>query len=161
MTSTLTADAGTISDNSKWTIYYDDTKTGTTPTNLTVTTDEVWGSGTAQEMTCENVKTETFVVTHVLAPEGTGIGSPQVWSASKLDALPDMTVTYAGDLGATLSVKDASNTEIGTSSGIDMKPYITDKGEYSYTVTQTLNTCPATSTSNVCISPRFQKHIRE
>jgi hypothetical protein len=150
VTSTLTADAGTISDNSKWSIYYDDTKTGTTPTNLTVTTDEVWGSGTAQEMTCENVKTETFTVTHVLAPEGTGIGanSPQIWSASKLDALPDMTVTYAGDLGATLSVKDASNTEIGTSSGIDMKPYITDKGEYSYTVTQTLNTCPATSTSN-------------
>jgi len=103
VTSTLSAEAGTISDNSKWAIAFDDTKTGTTSTELTVTTDEVWGSGTAQEMTCENQKTESFVVTHVLAPEGTGIGanSPQVWSASKLDALPGMTVTYAnGDADA-------------------------------------------------------------
>ncbi|MCQ2958600.1 MAG: gliding motility-associated C-terminal domain-containing protein [Bacteroidales bacterium] len=134
-------------EGNKWKVQYDDSKTGVTTTTLTLHTEEVWGTGDGSA-TCEADKSEDFSVTHVLSPKGTGIGTPKIWSASKLgEYLPKMEVTYANDLGATLSVRNESNVEIGTSSPVDMKSHITKEGVYKYTVTQTLNSCPASSVS--------------
>ena len=148
--STLTAEHGTISDN-KWTLYFDESATGITETDLTVKTDEIWGLGTPQEQTCSTTISETFSVTHVNAPTGTGIGTPQIWSSSaeKLTLIPDMVINYANDLNAVLSVVNSQMSEIGTSSPIDMKPNITAEGSYEYQVTQWVNGCQSPTVTSV------------
>ena len=139
-----------------WTTQYNSLVSGVTQTAIQLTTQEVWGSG-AGAATCENAATEIFEVTNVLAPTGTGIGTPQVWSVSKIASLPAMAISYANDLGATLSVKNDEGTEIATSSAIALyDKHIRDKGSYEYTVMQTLNGCKsasAVSTWNIVECP--------
>lgn len=162
VTSSLSAESGhgTITDNKNWSVFVaDDTKTALTETQLTVKTDEVWGEGTPQEKTCTGSKTETFTVTHVVAPTGTGIGTPQIWSSSveKIGLVPNMEISYATDLSATLSVKNAeTSAEIGTASPISMKSQITAEGTYNYNVQQWVNGCAspvAVSTWNIVDCP--------
>ncbi len=153
VTSTL---SGTGLTGNVWTTQYNASATGTTQTTIQLATQEVWGSGTGAA-TCENTTSEIFEVTNVLAPTGTGIGTPQVWSVSKIASLPAMTISYADGLSATLSVKNEGGTEIGTSSPITMySTHISGEGSYEYTVTQTLNGCKsavATSTWNIVECP--------
>ncbi len=141
--SILSAENGTITDNSKWSVYFDATQTSVTDTKLKLTTVETWGA----TKECVSEVEETFTVTHVLAPKGTGIGTPQVWSSTKLESLPVMDIDYASGLGAILSVKDETNTEIATSSPVVMTSEITGEGEYQYEIKQTLNGCSALAIS--------------
>lgn len=142
VTSTLTAEQGTISDNKTWSLYFDESVSSITDTRLTVTTEEVWGTG-SEQVTCRANVSEVFSVTHVNAPTGTGIGTPQVWSSSaeKLPLIPDMVIDYAHDLSAVLSVTDQHSIEVGTSSPISMKQIITAEGSYEYNVQQSVNGC--------------------
>lgn len=142
VTSTLAAEEGAIENNKTWHVAYDDSETGINYTNLTVSTTELWGTGDEQ-VACSAVIGKTFAVTHVNAPTGTGIETPQVWSSSaeKLALVPDMVINYATDLNAVLSVVNSQLVEIGNSSPIDMKPNITAEGTYEYNVTQWVNGC--------------------
>ncbi len=125
-----------------WTPQYDDTKTGTTTTMLTLTTTAQWGVGTDVVASCENVATRDVTVTNVLAPTGTGIGSTLLWSIGNIESLPVMEIDYASDLGATLSVKNADNMEIASVSPVALYPTeIATIGSYSFDVTQKLNGC--------------------
>ncbi|MCQ2960527.1 MAG: gliding motility-associated C-terminal domain-containing protein [Bacteroidales bacterium] len=151
VTSTLTAAEGDITDNKTWNVVFDNTTTSLTTTELTVTTKEVWGAGTPQEKTCSQYITKSFTVTNVIAPTGTGIETAQVWSSSaeKIALIPDMEISYATDLSATLSVRNSSSVEIGTSSPISMNTHITAEGAYTYTVQQWVNTCPSPIVTSV------------
>ncbi len=125
-----------------WTPQFDASHTGTTTTTLTLTTTVPWGSGTDVVASCVNIATKDVTVTNVLAPTGTGIGTPQLWSIGSIASLPAMEIEYADGIGATLSVKNADNVEFATTSPIDLYPTeIQSVGSYSFAVTQQLNGC--------------------
>lgn len=142
--------SGTGISGSTWTPQYDVATTGTTTTTLTLVSTATWGSGTDVTATCSNTATRDITMTNVLAPTGTGIGTELLWSIGSIASLPAMTIDYAKTLGATLSVKDSINTEIGTESPVAMYPdNISKLGTYNYTLTQTLNGCTSAEAVSV------------
>lgn len=142
--------SGTGVSGSSWTPQYDVATTGTTTTTLTLESEATWGSGTDVTATCSNTVTRDITVTNVLAPTGTGIGTELLWSIGSIPSLPAMTIDYAKTLGATLSVKDSTNTEIATESPVAMYPNnISELGTYNYNVTQTLNGCTSAEAVSV------------
>lgn len=139
--STLTGD-GIGTDGKTWTPQYTSSATGVSETILTVTTEKVWGTGATEvSATCENTATRTVSVTHVLAPTGTGIDSEVTHGEAGLATIPAMEITYADDLGASLSVSDATGSVIATASPVDMTSLISKAGTYTYDVQQTLHGC--------------------
>ena len=140
--------SGTGVSGDKWTPQFDASIIGVTTTTLTLDAEKTWGTGTDVTATCSASTTLDVKVTNVLAPTGTGIGTEQLWSIGSIASLPAMEVSYASDLGATLSVKDSTLTEISSASPMAMYPRISEIGTYKYAVTQTLNGC----TSPVAVS---------
>ncbi|MBQ3989460.1 MAG: hypothetical protein II630_01345, partial [Bacteroidales bacterium] len=133
--------SGTGISGDKWTPQFDASATGVTTTTLTLDAEKTWGTGTDVTATCSASTTLDVNVTNVLAPTGTGIGTEQLWSIGSIASLPAMAISYASDLGATLSVKDSTLTVISTSSPVTMYPRISEIGTYTYDVVQMLNGC--------------------
>ena len=133
--------SGTGISGDKWTPQFDASATGVTTTTLTLDAEKTWGTGTDVTATCSASTALDVNVTNVLAPTGTGIGTEQLWSIGSIASLPAMAISYASDLGATLSVKDSTLTVISTSSPVTMYPRISEIGTYTYDVVQMLNGC--------------------
>ena len=141
--------SGTGITGDKWIPQFDASATGVTTTTLTLQAEKTWGTGTDVTATCSASTTLDVKVTNVLAPTGTGIETEQLWSIGSITSLPAMEISYTSALGAALSVKDSTLTEISSTSPVAMYPLISEIGTYKYGVTQTLNGCTSPTMTSI------------